>query len=133
MKKMVSVAVYIIKNYNQKKDCQQLTDVRLQNLVFLCDKNYEKKYNKRMFEENYRLTTDGPVIHDLYYIGYPDDIGGKYNTFYRYGDVKLEPDELKIIDEILQRTYDISTEILVRQSTFDFAKEIKEGYDSQFM
>lgn len=59
-----SVAKYIINRLNSKNI--EITHLKLQKLLYFCQKEYLQKYNKPLFEEDFEAWVHGPVLPEIY-------------------------------------------------------------------
>lgn len=99
------IALWIL-NYNKNlrefsnEDTEDITNLKLQKLLYYAQGFYMEKYNTPLFNENIEAWTHGPVVPEVYH---------KYKNFGSKGIDKFE--ENKEIDKdtvyILKEIYDI--------------------------
>lgn len=90
------IALYIIEKCTKEK--HPITHITLQNLLYLCQKQYLQEYKKPLFYDDFVAKAFGPSIPDIYftYAGYGGScITGKYG-------VLLSDDVADCIDKIIE-------------------------------
>lgn len=65
MNKAIEIAEYVIKKYNKMKI--EITNLRLQSLLFLLQKEFIKKNGKELFSDGISAWSYGPVVENVYY------------------------------------------------------------------
>lgn len=90
------IALYIIEKCTKEK--HPVTHITLQNLLYLCQKQYLQEYKKTLFYDDFVAKAFGPSIPDIYftYAGYGGScITGKYGILF--------PDDVAdCIDKIIE-------------------------------
>lgn len=90
------IALYIIEKCTKEK--HPITHITLQNLLYLCQKQYLQEYKKTLFYDDFVAKAFGPSIPDIYftYAGYGGScITGKYG-------ILLPDDVADCIDKIIE-------------------------------
>lgn len=65
MNKAIEIAEYIIKKYNEME--VEITNLRLQSLLFLLQKEFIKKNGKKLFSDEISAWNYGPIVENVYY------------------------------------------------------------------
>ena len=65
MNKAIEIAEYVIKKYNKMKI--EITNLRLQSLLFLLQKEFIKKNGKELFSDEISAWSYGPIVENVYY------------------------------------------------------------------
>lgn len=65
MNKAIEIAEYIIKKYNEME--VEITNLRLQSLLFLLQKEFIKKNGKKLFSDEISDWNYGPIVENVYY------------------------------------------------------------------
>ena len=65
MNKAIEIAEYVIKKYNKMKI--EITNLRLQSLLFLLQKEFIKKNGKELFSDEISAWNYGPIVENVYY------------------------------------------------------------------
>lgn len=65
MNKAIEIAEYIIKKYNKMEI--EITNLQLQSLLFLLQKEFIKKNGKKLFSEEISAWNYGPIVENVYY------------------------------------------------------------------
>ena len=65
MNKAIEIAEYVIKKYNKRKI--EITNLRLQSLLFLLQKEFIKKNGKKLFSDEISAWNYGPIVENVYY------------------------------------------------------------------
>ena len=65
MNKAIEIAEYVIKKYNKMKI--EITNLHLQSLLFLLQKEFIKKNGKELFSDEISAWNYGPIVENVYY------------------------------------------------------------------
>lgn len=65
MNKAIEIAEYIIKKYNKMEI--EITNLHLQSLLFLLQKEFIKKNGKKLFSDEISTWNYGPIVENVYY------------------------------------------------------------------
>lgn len=65
MNKAIEIAEYIIKKYNKME--VEITNLHLQSLLFLLQKEFIKKNGKKLFSDEISAWNYGPIVENVYY------------------------------------------------------------------
>lgn len=119
---------YYIINKCVKDDCP-ITNLQLQNILYLIQRKFLKEENKEAFPDCIEAWQFGPVVPEVYY---EYCTYGSMTIIFSYGDFKIGKKEKKIIDPIIEKVrvlmpWDVVEETLKKGGAWDLIYQNGKG------
>ncbi|MEG1010126.1 MAG: Panacea domain-containing protein [Clostridia bacterium] len=114
MTKVINVAKYIVYYFNSKNSA--VSNLKLQKLLYFCQIEKYKTYREWLFEENFQVWENGPVVNSVYIAFSPFVATEIYLADNNISDLKFDESDKKIIDKICETYFNSYSWDLVEKS-----------------